>query len=192
MLLDQPSIRPDLDPRAVRDLEAHLLGDLIRPTDPDYDQARSVWNGSIDRHPALVVRAADAADVIRAVSFARAHNLTLAVRSGGHSFAGFGTGDGLVLDLSRMKGVSVDPINRTLWAQPGATTADISPKAQPFGLALPTGDSASVGLGGLTLGGGIGFLVRKYGLTIDNLLSVELVTADGRLIRATAEERPDL
>jgi len=103
MLLEQPSVQPELDPRAVRDLEAHLLGDLIRPGDAEYDQARSVWNGSIDRYPALVVRAADAADVIRAVTFARTHNLTLAVRSGGHSFAGYGTGDGLVLDMSRMK-----------------------------------------------------------------------------------------
>jgi FAD/FMN-containing dehydrogenase len=185
-------VSTDLDAQAVRDLEAHLLGQVIRPGDAEYDQARSVWNASIDRHPVLIVRAADAADVIRAVTFARQHNLTLAVRSGGHSFAGYGTCDGLVLDLSRMKAVSVDPAQRTLWAQPGATTADISVKVQPFGLALPTGDTESVGLGGLTLGGGMGFLVRKYGLTIDNLLSVELVTADGRLIRATAEDHPEL
>jgi FAD/FMN-containing dehydrogenase len=191
MLLER-SANTQLDAQAVRDLEAHLLGDLIRPGDAEYEQARTVWNGSIDKHPVLVVRAADAADVIRAVEFARRYELTLAVRSGGHSFAGYGTCDGLVLDLSRMKAVSVDPVNRTLWAQPGATTADVVPKTQPFGLALPTGDTDSVGLGGLTLGGGMGFLVRKYGLTIDNLLSVELVTAAGRLIRATREDHPDL
>src|SRR5438309_2121006 len=109
MLLEQ-STRPALDEQDIRDLEAHLLGELIRPDDASYDAARAVWNGSIDRYPVLVVRAADAADVIRAVSFARDHQLTLAVRSGGHSFAGYGTGDGLVPDLSQMKGVSVDPI----------------------------------------------------------------------------------
>jgi FAD/FMN-containing dehydrogenase len=191
MLLDR-SIHTELDAQAIRDLEAHLLGDLIRPGDDEYETARVVWNTSVDRHPVLIVRAADAADVIRAVHFAREHKLTLAVRSGGHSFAGYGTCDGMVLDLSRMRAVSVDPVHRTLWAQPGATTTEISTKAQPFGLALPTGDTATVGLGGLTLGGGMGFLVRKYGLTIDNLLSVELVTADGRLIRATRQDHPDL
>jgi FAD/FMN-containing dehydrogenase len=114
------------------------------------------------------------------------------VRSGGHSFAGYGTGDGLVLDLSQMRAVSVDPVQQTLWAQPGATTREVSAEAQPFGLALPTGDTDTVGLGGLTLGGGMGFLVRKYGLTIDNLISVELVTADGRLIRASKDDHADL
>ncbi|MBV9358455.1 MAG: FAD-binding oxidoreductase [Chloroflexi bacterium] len=191
MLLDN-IVGTELDPQAVRDLEAHLLGQVIRPGDAEYEAARSVWNGSIDRHPSLIVKAADAADVIRAVSFARRHQLTLAVRSGGHSFAGYGTCDGLVLDLSGMCAVSVDPVERTLWAQPGANTAHISERAQQYGLALPTGDTKTVGLGGLTLGGGMGFLVRKYGLTIDNLLSVELVTADGRLIRASADEHPDL
>jgi FAD/FMN-containing dehydrogenase len=191
MLLER-SANPDLDSQAVRDLEAHLLGEIIRPGDAEYEQARAVWNGSVDKHPLLIVRAADAADVIRAVEFSRRHQLTLAVRSGGHSFAGYGTCDGLVLDLSRMKAVSVDPVQRTLWVQPGATTADLLPKVQPFGLALPTGDTDSVGLGGLTLGGGMGFLVRKFGMTIDNLLSVELVTADGRLLRATPHDHPDL
>ena len=187
MMILQPATTTTLDASAVRDLEAHLLGEVVKPGDVEYDTARSVWNASVDRHPALVVRAADAADVIRAVTFARQHQLTLAVRSGGHSFAGFGTGDGLVLDLRACRASASIPRRQTLWAQPGATTADISPSAQPFGLALPTGDTDSVGLGGLTLGGGMGFLVRKYGLTIDNLLSVELVTADGRLIRASAE-----
>jgi FAD/FMN-containing dehydrogenase len=191
MLLERSS-NSQLDNQAVRDLEAHLLGEVIRPGDAEYESARTVWNTSIDKHPVLIVRAADAADVIRAVQFARRYALTLAVRSGGHSFAGYGTCDGLVLDLSRMNAVSVDPVQRTLWAQPGATTADVLPKAQPHGLALPTGDTDSVGLGGLTLGGGMGFLVRRYGLTIDNLLSVELVTADGRLIRATSSDHPDL
>ena len=126
------------------------------------------------------------------MTFARQHELSLAVRSGGHSFAGFGTGDGIVLDMSRMKGISVNPARKTLWAQPGVTTADLHERVQPFGLALPTGDTDTVGIGGLTLGGGMGFLVRKFGLAIDNLISVELVTADGRLIRASADEYPDL
>ena len=191
MLLDQP-ITTTLTSADIRDLEDHLLGEVIRPDDTDYDTARSVWDASVDRHPLLVVRAADAADVIRVVTFARQHELSLAVRSGGHSFAGFGTGDGIVLDMSRMKGISVNPARKTLWAQPGATTADLHERVQPFGLALPTGDTDTVGIGGLTLGGGMGFLVRKFGLAIDNLISVELVTADGRLIRASADEYPDL
>ncbi len=176
----------------IRDLDEHLLGEIIRPDDAEYDTARSVWATNVDRHPQLVVRAADAADVIRVVNFARQHHVSLAVRSGGHSFAGYGTGDGIVLDLSRMKGISVNPARKTLWAQPGVTTKDLHERLQPFGLALPTGDTDSVGLGGLTLGGGMGFLVRKFGLAIDNLISVEMVTADGRLIRASADEHPDL
>jgi len=177
----------------ILDLEAHMLGDLIRPAHDDYDAARQVRNLSIDRHPALIARAADAADVIRAVTFARDHHLPLAVRSGGHSLAGHSTVDaGLVLDLSRMRGISIDPERRVAWAQPGLTWGAYSEAANAHSLATSAGDTASVGVGGLTLGGGIGWMVRKHGLTIDNLLSVEMVMADGRLLRVNAAEHPDL
>ncbi|MBV9355081.1 MAG: FAD-dependent oxidoreductase, partial [Chloroflexi bacterium] len=178
---------------AIQDLEAHLLGQLIRPAHDDYDAARLTWNRTIDRYPALIVRAADAADVIRAVSFAAEYDVPLAVRSGGHSMAGDGSVDGgLVLDLGRMHGLSIDPARRVAWAQPGLTWGQYAERANTYGLATSAGDTASVGLGGLTLGGGIGWMVRKDGLTIDNLLSVELVTADGRLVRASEDEHPEL
>jgi len=178
---------------AIRDLEAHLLGELVRPAHDDYAAARQVWNRAVDRRPAMIVRAADAADVIRAVSFAREQGLPLAVRSGGHSMAGHGTVDGgLVLDLGRLQGLSIDPARRVAWAQPGLTWGQYAEQANAHGLATSAGDTASVGLGGLTLGGGIGWMVRKYGLAIDNLLSAELATADGRLLHASAEEHPDL
>ncbi len=178
---------------AILDLEASLLGQLIRPAHDDYDASRRVHNLNVDRFPSLIVRASDAADVIRCIAFAREHQLTLAVRSGGHSVAGHGTVDGgLVIDLSRMRGLSLDPERRTAWAQPGLTWGAYAEQAHAYGLATTAGDTGSVGVGGLTLGGGIGWMVRKYGLTVDNLVSVEIVTADGRLVRANAEERPDL
>ena len=178
---------------ALLDLEASLLGQLIRPAHDDYDAARRVHNLNVDRFPSLIVRASDAADVIRCIAFAREHELPLAVRSGGHSVAGHGTVDGgLVIDLSRMRGLSLDPERRTAWSQPGLTWGAYAEQAHAYGLATTAGDTGSVGVGGLTLGGGIGWMVRKYGLTVDNLLSVEIATADGRLVRANAEERPDL
>ncbi len=187
MMLQQSDTTPS------RDLEAHLLGELIRPAHDDYDVARRVHNLAVDAHPTMIVRAADAADVIRTVSFTRDQGLPLAVRSGAHSVAGHGTVDGgVVLDLSRMQGISIDAERRVAWAQPGLTWGAYAARANAYGLGTTSGDAGSVGLGGLTLGGGIGWMVRKYGLTIDNLLSVELVTADGRLLRTNAEERPDL
>jgi len=178
---------------ATRNFLGRVLGEVVRPTDAAYDTSRQVWNAAIDRYPALIVRAADAADVVRSVEFAREQGLPLAIRSGGHSFAGYGVVDGgLVIDMSRMNGVSIDPQRGTAWVQPGATTNILGPQASKYGLALPTGDVGSVGIGGLTLGGGIGFLVRKHGLTIDHLESIEMVTADGRLITASAEENADL
>ena len=177
----------------ILDFQAHLLGELIQPAHDDYDVARRVRNLSIDHHPALIARAADAADVIRAVTFARDHQLPLAVRSGGHSLAGHSTVDGgLVIDLSRMRGMSVDPERRIAWAQPGLTWGAYAEAANAYSLATSAGDTASVGVGGLTLGGGIGWMVRKHGLTIDSLLSVEIVMADGRLLRVSADEYPDL
>ncbi len=182
-----------IDPILVGAFERRLLGSLVRSTDADYDEARSITNLRLDGRPALIVKAADAADVIRSIEFAREHGLRLAVRSGGHSGAGYSAFTGsLVVNLSGMKSVSVDAEKRTAWVQAGATTADLIAAAQPFGLALSTGDTSSVGLGGLVTGGGIGWLVRKYGLTIDSLLSAEIVTADGRLVTASATRNPDL
>jgi FAD/FMN-containing dehydrogenase len=179
--------------KSVLDLKNRLQGRLILPGDADYDAARLVHNGVYDRRPALIVRAADEIDVISAVTFAREQNLPLAVRSGGHSFAGQGTVDGgLVLDLSRMKGLTIDPVHRVARAQPGLTWGEYAAQAQAYDLATSSGDTSSVGVGGLTLGGGIGWLVRKHGLTIDHLLAAEVVTADGRLLRASEGENPDL
>jgi FAD/FMN-containing dehydrogenase len=173
--------------------EARLLGRLIRPGDTDYEEARQVKNTLFDRRPAYIVRAADAADVLRAIEFARSNDLPLAVRSSGHSFAGLGTiDDGVVVDLSEMTAISVDPARRTVWVQPGVTSSDLAAATLPHGLALSTGDTGSVALGGLTTGGGIGLLSRKFGLTIDSLRAVELVTADGRLLVADATQHPDL
>jgi FAD/FMN-containing dehydrogenase len=181
---------PERDARA---LEGRLLGPVVRPGGDAYEAARLVWNRAYDRRPELVVRAHDAADVIQAVNFARTHGLPIAVRSGGHSMAGHGTVDGgLVIDLAPMNGVSIDPARRVAWAEPGLTWGDYTAKAHAYGLATPAGDVATVGVGGLTLGGGIGWLARSHGLTIDSLLSVDLVTSDGHLVTASEQENRDL
>ena len=171
-----------------------IFGDrLILPNDAAYDEARTVFYGGIDRHPALVVRARSAADVIRVVNFARDHEMELAVRSGGHSLSGFGVTDGgIVLDLSAMKAIEFDVAHRTAWAETGLTAGEYTDAAGALGLATGFGDTGAVGIGGITLGGGIGYLVRKYGLTIDDRLAAEMVTADGRLLRVDAETHPDL
>jgi FAD/FMN-containing dehydrogenase len=170
-----------------------LNGRLILAADADYDAARSVHNAAIDRRPAAIVRPADEGDVIRSVNLARDAGLPLAVRGGGHSMAGHGTVDGgLVIDLSRMRGLTIDGDARVAWAQGGLTAGEYTTRAAQYGLATPFGDTASVGIGGITLGGGIGYLVRKYGLTVDNVVSVELVTADGRLITASEDQHADL
>ena len=173
--------------------EAGLRGSIVLPGSVDYDVARQVKSAQYDRRPALIVRAADAGDVARTVELARESGLPLSVRGGAHSLAGFGTNDGgIVLDLGAMKGLLIDPDARTAWAQPGLTAGEYTVAAAAHGLATPFGDTASVGIGGLTLGGGIGWLVRKYGLAIDALLAVELVTADGRQVTASPESHPDL
>jgi FAD/FMN-containing dehydrogenase len=170
-----------------------LNGRLITPDDAAYEQARAVFYRSKDRRPTVIVRPADEIDVSRIVAVARDTGLELAVRSGGHSLAGHGVSEGgIVLDLSDMKALEIDAGGRTAWAQTGLTAADYTAAAGAHGLATGFGDTGSVGIGGLTLGGGIGFLVRKHGLTIDNLLAAELVTADGELVRADAESHPDL
>lgn len=173
--------------------EAELKGSIVLPGSVDYDEARQVKSAQYDRRPALIVRAADAGDVARTVNLARESGLTLSIRGGAHSLAGYGTNDGgIVLDLGAMKGLLIDPEARTAWAQPGLTAGEYTVAAAAHGLATPFGDTASVGIGGLTLGGGIGWLVRKYGMTIDLLLAVEIVTADGRQITASPDSHPDL
>ena len=174
-------------------LRNEVSGRVIAPDDPGYDEARTVFHGGIDRRPAVIVRVADAADVSRVVSLARDTGLELAVRSGGHSGAGHGVSQGgIVLDLSGMRTLEIDLRRRSAWADSGLTTGEYTVEAASCRLATGFGDIASVGVGGITLGGGVGFLVRKHGLTIDDLLAADVVTADGRLLRADAETHPDL
>jgi FAD/FMN-containing dehydrogenase len=175
---------------AVDALSARLQGDLVLPGDAAYETARAVFNAAVDGRPALIVFCADAADVIAAVNFARAQELSVAVRGGGHSLAGYGTcdGGGVLIDLSRMKGIEIDPVRRTARLEPGLTWAEVASATHAHRLALTSGDQGAVGVGGLILGGGIGWMARKYGLTIDRLRAVELVTANGRLVRASATD----
>jgi FAD/FMN-containing dehydrogenase len=182
-----------LDEMAIANFRNSLHGDLIQPGDAGYDEARKVYNGMIDKRPAFIAQCVDAADVIAAVDFGREHDLLIAVRGGGHNGAGLGTCDnGLVIDLSRMRGVRVDPARREVRVEGGCTWGDVDHATHPFGLAVPTGFISTTGVGGLTLGGGLGYLTRRYGLTIDNLLGVDIVLADGRLVAANAQENPDL
>ena len=172
---------------------ADLNGRVIAPGEPGYDEGRKGFYGGIDRRPAAIVRAADADDVSRAIALARETGLELAIRSGGHSIPGHSTTErGIVLDLGDLDGLEIDVEGRTAWAGGGLTTGRYTEAAAEHGLATPFGDTGSVGIGGLTLGGGIGFLVRKHGLTIDDLLAVDLVTADGQLLRVDADSHPDL
>ena len=178
---------------ALDGLRAGLRGALCLPGEPGYDDARTIWNAMIDRRPAAIVRAAGAADVIRAVGFAREHRLVLAVRGGGHNIAGNAVCDGgLMLDLSPMKSVRVDPAARTARVEPGVTLDEFDREAQAFGLATPLGINSTTGVAGLTLGGGFGWISRKYGLSVDNLLSVDVVTADGTYLQASDTENADL
>ena len=182
-----------LDEATVQEFKASVRGPLIRPGDAGYDDARKIFNGMIDRHPALVVRCAGVADVIAAVNFVRDYDLLMAVRGGGHSAPGFSMCDGgLVVDLSAMRSVRVDPLQRTARAEGGATWAEFDHETQAFGLACTGGIASSTGIAGLTLGGGLGYLNRKYGLACDNLISADVVTADGRILTANATENSDL
>jgi FAD/FMN-containing dehydrogenase len=182
-----------VDPAALSELRGAFRGQLVQPEDPGYEEHRRIWNGSIDRHPALIARCAGVSDVVQALQFARRADLRVAVRGGGHSFPGFSTCDGgVVIDLSPMKGIRVDPEARTVRAQAGVLLGELDRETQAFGLAVPAGIVTHTGLAGLTLGGGIGWLMRKYGLTIDQLLSVDMVTADGRFVKANERENAEL
>jgi FAD/FMN-containing dehydrogenase len=178
---------------SIPQLRNDLTGRVIAPDDPGYDEARKVFSGSFDRRPAVIVRAADATDVAYVVDLARETGLELAVRSGGHSGAGHSTTDGgIVLDLGDMKALDIDVDGRTAWAETGLTAGEVTALAAAHGLAIGFGDTGSVGIGGITLGGGVGYLSRKHGLTIDDLLAAEIVTAEGQLLRVDAEAHPDL
>ncbi len=170
-----------------------IKGQVIRPTDAVYDAARTVFRGGVDKHPALIVRVANAEDVARVIALASESGLELAVRSGGHSSAGHSvTEGGIVLDLSAMKGIEIDVAGRTAWVETGLTAVELTKALSAHGLAVGFGDTGSVGIGGITLGGGIGLLTRKFGMTIDSLLAADIVTADGQLVRTDANENPDL
>lgn len=178
---------------AVEQLRSKLRGRLLQPGDDAYDTTRAIWNGMIDKRPALIAQCTGVADVIGAVNFARDNGLLVAVRGGGHNWAGLAACDGgILVDLSPMKGVTVDPEARIARVQGGTTWGDVDHECQAFGLAVTGGHISTTGVAGLTLGGGIGWLCRKLGLTIDNLLSVDLVTADGRFVRCSHDEHPDL
>ena len=178
---------------AISTLRTSLRGQLIEPSHPEYDAARTVYNAMISRRPRFIARCTDVADVMAAVKFGREHKLPVAIRGGGHNAAGLGVcDDGIVVDLSRMNYVRVDPKRKTVLVGGGAIWRDVDHAAHAFGLAVPSGIISSTGVAGLTLGGGLGYLTRRYGLTIDNLLAAEMVLADGRFVTASARENPDL
>jgi FAD/FMN-containing dehydrogenase len=182
-----------LEPNVIEPLQESLRGGVIRPGDPEFDDARTIYNGMIDRRPAMVVRCANVGDVVRAVRFGRDHGVDTAIRSGGHNGPGLAlVDDGLVIDLSPMKGIRVDPEARTVRVDAGCTWGDVDHATHAFDLATVSGVISTTGVGGLTLGGGHGYLSRKYGLTIDNLLSADVVLADGRFVHASETENPDL
>ena len=182
-----------LTDETVQAFEKRMLGDLIHPTQGDYEAARSIWNGMIDKKPALIAQCTGIADVIEAVNFARENNLLVSVRGGGHNVAGHAVNDGgLVIDLSLMKGIQVDPHARIARAQAGVNWGELDRETQVFGLATPGGTVSTTGIAGMTLGGGMGWLRRKYGLSCDNLVAADVVIADGRFLRASEEENPDL
>ena len=179
--------------QTIEQLKAAIRGQIIQPADSAYDAARKVYNGMIDKRPKIIVRAVDVADVVAAVRYGHENGVLTAIRGGGHNGAGLGTCDGgLVIDLSPMKGVRVDPAARTVRVAAGCVWGDVDHATHAFGMATPCGFISTTGVAGLTLGGGIGYLTRRYGLTIDNLLSVDMVLADGRFVTASAKENDDL
>src|SRR5262245_52526331 len=182
-----------LDDDKIAQFRSALRGDLIMNDHAAYESARRVWNGNIDRHPALIARCAGVSDVQRAVTFARKYSLVLSIRDGGHSAPGYGTNDGgLVIDLSRMKGIRVDPDTRSVRAEGGVIWRELDHETQAFGLATTGGTVSNTGIVGLTLGGGLGWLMGKHGLTVDNLISADVVTADVQFRKASVVDHPDL
>lgn len=182
-----------LDESIIEAFRARLRGEVLRAGDNGYEEARQVWNAMIDRRPGLIARCVDAADVVQSVAFARAQNLLVAVRGGGHNIAGNAVCDGgLMIDLSPMRSVQVDPQAQRAQVGPGATLGDFDREAQAFGLATPLGINSTTGVAGLTLGGGFGWLSRKYGMSIDNLVAADVVTADGELVLVSADQNADL
>ena len=182
-----------LDTSTVATLWREVRGQVILPDDPDYDEARKVWNGMIDKRPAALVRAARAEDVVPVLRVARSAGLALAIRGGGHNVAGMGSvDDGLVLDMGDLRSVTVDPAAGLVRIEAGATLRDIDLATEPHGLAVPIGVVSGTGIAGFTLGGGVGWQTRAYGLAIDNLVSAEVVLPDGELVRADATSHPDL
>src|SRR5213080_4779966 len=178
---------------SIADFKRNLRGRLIKPGDKDYDEARKVYNGMIHKKPRLVTRCADVADVIRSVNFGRENDLLVAIRGGGHNAGGLGIcDDGLVIDLASIKYTRVDPAARTVTVGGGCVWGDVDHATNVFGLATPSGFISPTGVGGLTLGGGIGHLTRKCGLTIDNLLSADVILANGKFVHASAKKNPDL
>src|SRR5579859_7386131 len=179
--------------QTIEQLRERARGRVVVPDDPDYEEVRKVYNGMIDRHPSVVVRCVDAGDVMATVDFARDNGLDLSIRGGSHSVPGFGTNDGgVVIDLSRMRGVRVDPASQTARAEGGATWGDFNSATYAFGLATTGGIISTTGVAGLTLGGGIGYLARGCGLSLDNLIAADVVTADGRFVVASEDEQQDL
>jgi len=197
-LPDIPAVSPTGAQRVLRgqdvlDLRGALRGSLLVPSDSGYDQARRIWNAVYDRRPALIARCTGAADVVQAINFARANDLLVAVRGGGHSFSGQSVCDGgLMIDLSPMRSVRVDPVARTARVDGGALLGDLDRESQAFGLATPAGRISHTGAAGLTLGGGFGRLTRRFGLACDNLIAADVITADGRFVRTSAQENPEL
>jgi FAD/FMN-containing dehydrogenase len=182
-----------LGSEAISLLRQSLRGDVCLPGEPGYDEARTIWNAMIDRRPGVVVRCKGASDIVHAVQFAREHDVLLAVRGGGHNIAGNAVCEGgLLVDLSLMRSVRIDSVRRTARVEPGATLGEFDKEAQSFGLATPLGINSTTGVAGLTLGGGFGWLSRKFGLAADNLISVDVVTADGKLVQASTTENADL
>ncbi len=188
-----PMTSKEVDEESFQTFQTALRGDLITPADPRYDEARTIYNAMIDKRPSLIARCENEADVIAAINFARHNDLPLAIRGGGHNGAGLAlVDDGVVIDLSPMKGIRVDPEARTVRVEGGCTWGEVDLATHEHDLAVPSGIISTTGVGGLTLGGGHGYLTRKYGLTIDNLLAVDIVLADGRLLTASADENEDL
>jgi FAD/FMN-containing dehydrogenase len=182
-----------MNDQAISTLQQSVHGRLIGRNDSDYDDARALYNGMIDKRPLLIARCVDVADVITAVNFGRDQELLIAIRGGGHNGPGLGScDDGLVIDLSMMKSVRVDPASQTVRVDPGCTSADVDHATHAFGLAVPFGIVSSTGVAGLTLGGGTGYLTRKYGLTIDNLIEADVVLADGSFVTASENQHSDL